>query len=315
MLNKRISQAYFRALAWILKQQLPDGSFPADFGFRHGASTSWSTAYVVNRLPLSVYEVAAKGARFLLRSGREHPYYRWAWGYNANAPADLDSTVEALRVIGSMRSVGAFQFLPLRNSDNGFPTYHSSDAERVYPGLPMNGWTSSHLEIATNLLTWVKGSGHRTEGARELAGMLEEHILTYLEAQGYQAYWYQSPLVAASFVLRAFGTRLPKFPALPLPTDPNQLAWETRRNPFINACAIQAALVWDPDLYRNTIDALATDLVDTQRPDGAWRALPVLRVPYSDATDPRYVQHNNADYKAPTITTATVMAALQQLGG
>lgn len=318
VLSKRnIRIALDKGIDWLLGQQLPDGSWRADFGFRHGPASSWSTAYVANRLPAEVNtkELQHRIKSFLLNNHVYHQGHNYGqgWGYNELTPPDLDTTIEVLRCIGEevSRSATATSILACIKPDGGLATYTESDARKVIPSsVRPNGWTSSHLEIATNALQWATATDEETDDLLQLRTHLSSHIISTVRASGYQCYWYPCPIIAAAQVLRSLNKGLPN---PPLPRNPSRLDWETRHNPFVTAHALEVAVRWEKRRYRKIIEHLASDLVSLQKPDGSWRPCHVLRVPYPDETDPRMVQHTNADYKCPIVTVAAVIASLSLL--
>ena len=303
-----IDSVISRAIRWMLQQQYPDGSWRADFGFLAGISTSWSTAYVINSIPKNCDKSAVKKAiQYLTQTSRPHtPYGGKAWGFNESTPVDLDSTLEALRALPLSTQPTATPFLKLMRGDNGFATYMEQDLKNLYP-TNIGGWCSSHLEIATNILLWVASSGQQTSGTNQLFFQARKYVLEFTRANGYRAYWYEHPLVAASFVLYALGKLGCLLPSLP---NLNRIDFEVLNNPFVTACAIEAAYIWDKEFHKDIIHRLTQRLIDTQRPDGSWRPLPFLRVPYLDSLDPKITQHINGDFKRPIITVARIIAAL-----
>ena len=317
MVSKReVDDAYYRAVGWLIRQQEPDGSWLADFGFRHGPATSWPTAFVANRLPECLGPELFRARLFLRGTRNSHPFYGVGWGYNQHTPSDLDSTLEGLRAVGPVRGVDGCRFLGSRTRGGGFATYTHRDATMVYPGQSVRGWVNSHLEVAANVLMWARSwAGASSSGVDELVGATEDHILGFIRRYGYRAYWYHSPFAAAGLILKAFGRRHKQLPPILLPLAVADLDWETQHNPFICALAIEAAMIWDRVRYAAVIEHLARQLLKLQLTDGSWRPLLVLSVPYPDRCDPRWVQHINADYRQPIISVATVVAALQRLRG
>jgi len=304
-LNTTIS----RGVDWILSQQEEDGSWCADFGFRHGSSTSWTTAYVGNRLPfLSDCRELLKAQSFLRENSMQHSEYRLGWGYNSKTVPDFDSTLEAMRLLKEQVAdvLNPDIFLHLYEK-GGFSTYTPEDASKLNPGIVTDGWTSPHLEIATNVRQLANELGY--QGIVELT---DEFITNHLMAKGYRAYWYHHPVVAAGLVMQS-GIALSKLPPPPLSADPQQLDWEIVNNPFVTAMALEVALQWDRQLYSSVISFLTQQLLITQQPDGSWRPYLVLSVPYPDAYDPREVQHINADFVKPLVTAAMVVNVLSKV--
>ncbi|MBU1092809.1 hypothetical protein KJ836_04065 [Patescibacteria group bacterium] len=301
--------AISKGIDWILSQQEADGSWCADFGFRHGSSTSWTTGFVGNRLPiLNNYRELVKARNFLMGNRKPHPDYRLGWGYNALTVPDFDSTLEAMQFLKEQVAdvLNPYMFLHLYEK-GGFSTYTPEDASKLNPGIVTDGWTSPHLEIATNVRRLASELGYQ-----DIVELTDELIIKHLVVKGYRAYWYHHPIVAAGLVMQS-GIALSKLPLPPLSADPEQLDWEIINNPFIAAMALEVALQWDCQLYDSVIQFLTQQLLNTQRPDGSWRPYLVLSVPYPDAYDPREVQHINADFVKPLVTVATVINVLSKV--
>jgi len=301
--------AISKGIDWILSQQEVDGSWRADFGFRHGSSTSWTTAFVGNRIPISSdCRELVKARNFLMGNRKPHPDYQLGWGYNSLTVPDFDSTLEAMQFLKEQLAdvLNPSVFLHLYEK-GGFSTYTPEDACKLNPGIATYGWTSPHLEIATNVRQLVSELGYQG-----MVALTDEAIMNHLLTRGYCAYWHHRPIVAAGLVMQS-GISLSKLPPPPLSADPEQLDWEVINNPFVTAMALEAALLWDSQLYESVIKLLIQQLLNTQRPDGSWRPYLVLSVPYPDAYDPREVQHINADFGKPLVTAATVINVLSKV--
>lgn len=314
-----IISALTRGVDWLMSQRQPDGSWRADFGFRQGPASCWTTAYVMNRLPTQVktLNLLAGAEHFLMETRLSYRAYGGdGWGYNNHTPPDLDSTLEVMRFLGNSGwpTAATAQLLPLIRRDGGLSTYTEENARAMLPAsCAATGWTSSHLEITTHALQWATNEGAHTSGSHELQEQMGRYIKNYLNSRGYECYWYPHPIIAAAQVLRSVGSNVSWLPKLPLHPNTKHLDWETRHNPFVTAHALEAALRSSTKRYRKVIIELSQNLIVSQRPDGAWRPCHVLRVPYPDETEPRMVQHTNADYKQPIVTVAAVVAALDLL--
>lgn len=307
-----LETAIFRGTRWIVEGQTENGGFETNFGFRHDSAkigdrpAFWSTAYVLNRLPVSDCSAFAKARELLMGSARSHPAYGLGWGYNANTLPDLDSTIEVDRALINQTAdeLDPIIFFHLFEAVGGFATYTVEDASKLNPGMDVWGWTSPHLEIATNL----RQLSH-TLGYKSLVTLVDKVIVNHLEKHGYQTYWYLHPLTAAGLVGES-GISISKVPSPPLPTNPQQLDWQTTNNPFVMAMALEVAVRWDRKLYAPIIEFLTKRLIKIQRADGSWRPYLVLGVPYSDALNPNQIQHSNADFVQSVITTTRVLNAL-----
>lgn len=295
---------------FLLASQEPDGSWCADFGFRHGPAQAWTTAWVGNRLP-KIFQSALNRAReFLLNRMQPHPSYGKGWGYNDRVVSDLDSTLETARFLHGWGDVfvNLQTLCEIQHPDGGFGTYTPADAVALRPGKSVEGWVSSHPEIVTNLRKLVVLQANEPS-ADALLATTEQYLLSYIRKNGYRNYWYWSPVTAATFAIES-GVPLPQLPPLPIPVSEEGLDWELCHHPLVTAMAILAIMLVDDAKYDLVGQTLVDCLIDSQRPNGSWRALPVLGVPYHDAIDPRFVQHINADYGKPLLTTSSVIHAL-----
>ena len=280
---------------FLLASQESDGSWCADFGFRHGPAQAWTTAWVGNRLP-KIFQCAHSNARkFLLSRRQPHPHYGSGWGYNDRVVSDLDSTLEVARFLHGWGDVvvDLNNLRDIQHTDGGFGTYTLADATALCPGKSVEGWVSSHPEIVTNLrkLTTLQAN---EPGAGDLLGTTEQYILSHVRENGYRNYWYWSPVTAATFAIES-GIRLSQLPPLPISTSKSELDWEILHHPLVTAMAIIAITLMNDAKYDAVEKSLIDCLIGSQRIDGSWRALPILGVPYHDSVDSPHVQPINAD--------------------
>ncbi len=295
---------------FLLASQEPDGSWCADFGFRHGPAQAWTTAWVGNRLPKIFRSALEKARNFLISRMQPHPDYGKGWGYNDRVVSDLDSTLETARFLHNWGDtlVSLQNLRGIQHADGGFGTYTLADATTLRPGKSVEGWVSSHPEIATNLRKLVTLQANEP-GAGDLLATTEQYILSHIRENGYRNYWYWSPVTAAAFAIES-GISLSQLPPLPIPTSEAELDWELCHHPLVTAMAVLAIELMRDSGYDRVGEAMIDCLINSQRPDGSWRALPVLGVPYHDAVDSRFVQHINADYGKPLLTTSSVIYTL-----
>lgn len=297
-------------IKWLCSKQQGDGSVPADFGYNHGPCTYWPTAQFVGT---SGVPSAAKirASRYLWRHRVVHPAYGIGYGFNQDVPCDADTTFEVAIALNEKPEIDKIMALRLENG--GFATFTVADAQLIHPNLSVIGWTSSHLEIMATLLRLARLSAQSDSKWLEVVQIVEADLVEHVLRHGWRAYWYESPVVAAALVGNAMGGFRADLPPIPLPTNPYHLSLELGNNPFTMACAIEVALLYDFDQYREVIAHLAEKIVQMQHKKGSWRPLRVISVTYPDSIDPDVIAHSSGDYGLQTITAMRVISALNRL--
>jgi len=307
------------------------GVWPADFNSEFGPAITWPTALLgaaimdLMEVNLGQSDVLKKllDQTVLAVSGLKtsHSYMgcAWAWGSDFNVP-DLDSTITSLLLLHrngyQLNDLGANiqAFLDMYNSHDGFPTFLSQDLRTMF--TDNKGWTNPCLEMAVQ--------AHRlgsSIGFDALIKNAEEAIISHVDKNGLQGYWYSHEIVILCLILES-GLGLEKLPetrlikALKSGADlselllPNDYRRWVEYNPFIMSKLIQLLAMVNFEHYKETIVKLVTDLISGQMKNGLWAPGPFLQFPYPFAIDGNMIYDIKSDHKAPMVTLAAVLATL-----
>jgi hypothetical protein len=132
------------AISWLRQRQHPAGTW-SDFAVAIGTSDAWVTAYAgfalaeaasARQLPARVRRTAAAGADAAADWLLANPHQDGAWGYNARACPDADSTAWAIRLLAARKRAippEALRLLDSRATDAGFTTFQSSKGRWAEP--------------------------------------------------------------------------------------------------------------------------------------------------------------------------------------
>jgi hypothetical protein len=132
------------AVSWLRRRQHPAGTW-SDFAVAIGTSDAWVTAYAgfalaeaatARQLPPRVRRTAAAGADAAANWLLANPHRDGAWGYNARACPDADSTAWAMRLLAARKRevpAEALGLLSSRSTNAGFTTFQSSKGQWAEP--------------------------------------------------------------------------------------------------------------------------------------------------------------------------------------
>jgi hypothetical protein len=132
------------AVSWLRQRQHPAGTW-SDFVVAIGTSDAWVTAYAgfalaeaasAQQLPPPVRRTAAAGADAAADWLLANPHRDGAWGYNARACPDADSTAWAIRLLAARKRAippEALRLLDSRATDAGFTTFQCSKGRWAEP--------------------------------------------------------------------------------------------------------------------------------------------------------------------------------------
>jgi hypothetical protein len=301
MLLSALHTATERAEAFLRERQDARGYW-RDFSLPAGSSDAWVTGYVGAALMRSnrgeLRGLAERGLRALTEAQEQ----RLGWGYNAQVPADADSTVWGLRLAESLghgarhESARANQFFEKHlGADGGVCTYADAGPVRRFVGLAEQdsfaGWTQAHTCV--------------TAAAAGL-GKYRARLLPYLKSSqrdvgAWSAYWWFSDEYATAEAVEALvaerepeetsvtPARLSVRRAAEWATDRCQrLMTGARARPpsFALSLALRAALACPEVVDTKVVAASLLRLVEWQKSDGAWPASARLRVPRPDCLAP-----------------------------
>jgi len=286
------------AVAYLLAARAADGRWE-DYRLPVGVSDAWVTAYVALALaPEGDAGLrAARGAAAWLLANRRGSC---AWGYNAVAGPDADSTAHALLLLRAVgrRVPGADTawLLARRRPCGGFATFAG-------PGA----WGGAHPDV-TPLAFRALPAGTR----RRLAPRVLRYARRARHADGsWPAYWWRTRHYATYhnlLLLRALGCAETHLPVV--------RGDETRGVHTAMDLALVLATAVVGMAPRALVDGLARELAALQRPDGGWAGGPNLRVtdPACERPWDEPVGRLYTDLRG-LITTATALAALRHAEG
>jgi squalene-hopene/tetraprenyl-beta-curcumene cyclase len=338
-----ISHCTQRAITFLLSARDPDGWW-RDFDVA-GPSDAWITGYVATALALSGNSEALSVARNAWRLLARRDPHRRGWGYHRRVPADSDTTAWALLLAQeldeshSIRVARGRRFLARHMlPDGGIATYSWHGPIARFTGIEdrFAGWCSSHTCV-----TATAGS-LRTLPSRDRA-------LQFLRDRqapdgSWHAYWWHDPEFATAHAVEALATtredhervrkaaqwvatRIDDNGAVVTDIEPQGSPFATALALRVLVSAVGSGVAGDYELQ--LISRAARQLVETQRPNGAWRASARLRVPPPDLRNPEAFVGWGRDGRGPdsigTIvcdkraihtTTAVLrsLVALRQLG-
>jgi squalene-hopene/tetraprenyl-beta-curcumene cyclase len=306
-----------------------------------GPSDAWITGYVATALALSGNSEALSIARSAWRLLARRDPHRRGWGYHRRVPADSDTTAWAmllaqeLGVRHSIRVARARRFLARHMlPDGGIATYSSHGPIGRFTGIRgrFAGWSSSH--------TCVTATAASLQALPSRDRALE--FLRDRQAPGgtWRAYWWHDPEYATAHAIEALAanredhdrvrnaarwvaTRIDDNGFVVTDIEPQGSPFATALAMRILVSAVGSGVAGGYELQ--LISRSARQLVETQRPDGAWRASARLRVPPPDLRDADAFVGWGRDGRGATSigtvvcdrraihTTATVLRALLAL--
>jgi hypothetical protein len=132
------------AVSWLRRRQQPAGAWN-DFAVAIGSSDAWVTAYAgfalaeaasVPQLPPHVRRTAAAGADAAAGWLLANPHRDGAWGYNARACPDADSTAWATRLLAARKRAifpKALSLLSSTAANAGITSFQSSKGRWAEP--------------------------------------------------------------------------------------------------------------------------------------------------------------------------------------
>jgi squalene cyclase len=297
-----LDEAIAAARDYVLALQAPDGSW-TDWELPPGSSSIWTTAYVGWQLhelrdppSAGTAQAASRAARWLL----ERRFHDGGWGYSETVGSDADSTSFCILLLDAVHGGGApaaavDHLLGYQRPDGGFATYR--------PDVTVGSWAASHPDVTPvalrALLPRLGVRDHRIRAgiARVLGDQNDDGV--------WPSFWWSSSSYAtrASIaLLRAVGARYRRSSTLSRTNSDN--AFETA---LLLSCELEAAGVAD-----GTADRTIAELIDTQRPDGSWTSVPMLRVTRRECFEPWRAADPGPLFADPRrlFTTATALAAL-----
>jgi hypothetical protein len=285
----------------LLALQARDGSW-TDWALPPGSSSVWTTAYVgwhLHLLPGPLRWPAAQAASHAARWLRERQFDDSGWGYNEAVGSDADSTAFAILLLdavgGGAPADAVDHLLGYQQPDGGFATYRRSE--------PATSWTASHADVtAVALLALLPH-----------LGVADSHIgagiARVLRDQGgdgaWRSFWWNSFAYATHASVRllcAAGARARR---------PVDLSHVEADNAFETALLLSCELSGSPGAA-TTSDRRIAHLVQTQRSDGSWTSVPMLRVTRPDCFEPWLATDAGPLFADPhrLFTTATGLGAL-----
>ncbi|MEO5654515.1 MAG: prenyltransferase/squalene oxidase repeat-containing protein [Nitrosospira sp.] len=312
-LEAELERVIGAGVRYILEHQLASGCW-VDWELPPGQCLMWTTAYIgykLSGLPENLLKetlfARKKAAQWLLVN--ELPGH--GWGYNGTVGVDADSTAHAILFLssvgtglpeGSYRRLEAFQ-----SEDGGFSTYQRCDS--------YGSWCVSHPEVTSMailaLLTRAECSQQTMAINRGVDYIVEQRTQSGL----WNSFWWETPLYGTNTCL-----------ALLNAVDCMKNCANTRENLLLTAPnnEFEAALLLSASM-RVTADieaslalpvasALARRLISTQRLDGSWNAVPILRVTRRDCYKPWCEADAGALYADQNrlFTSVSVVDALAQ---
>lgn len=293
--------------------------------FMAATSDEWVTAYVGWALAMGTTRTSREAAReaWTVLSARRTA--QDGWGYNAQFPADADSTAWALRLAQAlgiadterMRNARAF-LLSHQHPGGGIACYHPEDSPALSRALhqqgPFDGWCTPHVSITAAAATLALGPGpvafltgrQRSDGS-------------------WADYWWDDDEVATARAVEALlsdgqgesreaGCRGVRWAAARIrsgidPDSPN----ESRMTPFAVALCVETlarGFLYQP--VRSPLYQGLQHLLTRQRQDGSFEPSAWMRAPApramtieQSAADALRTPDHDAIY-----TTATALAAL-----
>lgn len=290
-LEAELERSIGAGVRYILEHQLASGCW-VDWELPPGQCLMWTTAYIgykLSGLPENLLKetlfARKKAAQWLLvneLSGH-------GWGYNGTVGVDADSTAHAilfLSSVGTHLSEGSYRRLEaFQSEDGGFSTYQRCDSD--------GSWCVSHPEVtAMAVLALLTGLIGLASAERQRQTMAINRGIDYIVEQRtksglWNSFWWATPLYATNTCL-----------ALLNAVDHTEICADTRKNLLLSAPnnEFETALLLSTLMRVNAdieaplappvASALARRLIDTQRSDGSWNAVPILRVTRRDCYEP-----------------------------
>jgi hypothetical protein len=278
-----------------------------DFRLVNGVSDEWVSGFVGFALAGTCGRAAISSFDRTLCALLRRQRADGGWGYNANSPADADSTAWVLKLLKRLKHGGEAlkrgeEFLRAHLlPEGGFSTYATSTKILFGEGLPPvddAGWRSSHCCVAAN-------------AAAVLPDPLLELVRSAQEPEGnWTAYWWRSDVFATALAVQAL-----------LETDSQHSRQSARHwarkqivtanSPFDRAWLIQllcAGAEADQRLARE----LCLALVAEQRDNGSWRPGAEMLFPRPDAPARSETDNIILDHKG-LLTTASALMAIEEV--
>lgn len=289
-LHHDASASIARAVRFLLQARHADGWW-RDFETLAGLSDEWVTACVACALARSGREDGISAARDALKRLNRRQSWSGGWGYNARVPADADSTLWVLSLLGALDVRHSFRSLWARTfvrrhakSNGGIATYASPRPIRFFTQLASNvsfaGWCAPHVCVSA-LAATVELSVR--------PGVLEFIRRSQSSDGSWDAYWWFDREYSSALAVAALA-------ATATPDDEKRIAhavaWGISRLEGGGAPLSPFAVAWLLSLLNaaggpGTVRRAALSLLlDSQAPDGSWPATARLRIPPPDVVEP-----------------------------
>ena len=307
LLIKELDVALGKSIDYILSKQQENGKW-TDFELPVGKSNAWITGYVA-------YNLANIGTSFdthkietsLSLAAKwciENMNHDGGWGYNERCDTDADSTAYIILFLSSIdqatKKKSYEKLLSFQNEDGGFSTYRIENST--------DSWGISHTDVTPVALMALLTKFSR-DNKRILLG--ERYILSQINKKGYwNSFWWNSPIYS-SYVNLSF---LEKIGSL---RDRNKiLRYLMHEFKFKNAfeCALLAGCIMS--IRTKAEEPKLTELVKwmltNQQENGCWIDEPILRLTYSNSTNPWSTNNSGKLFadKNKLFVTATVMRCI-----
>jgi hypothetical protein len=302
-MTSTLERSIVAACDYLLAHQTLDGCW-TDWALPPGNSSIWTTAYVgwqLHRLPRTLRAHTERAAFRAAQWLRERQFRDGGWGYNETVGSDADSTAFSILLLdavhGRAPASAVDHLLRYQRTDGGFSTYR--------PDGNASSWAVSHADVTPiALLALLPHLG--VADPRVRGGIA--HVLRQQQADGtWNSFWWSScwyATQASLALLSAVGRRSRR---------PIEFVRAEPADAFATALLLSCELHFAPHAPA-TAGRRIDRLIRTQRPDGGWTSMPMLRVTRRDCFAPWSAANPGPLFADPhrLFTSATALGALAQ---